>query len=202
MIKKVVCQNENDLDKAVLLIRSIIETGSTAYVDGVDACGSITAGMATQPQSTLTHLNPAAFTGNSCVAVMGAFGGRFDQELATLSSLYRWLPVFDRMVMVGRQATACVLQPGVLHRIRCVNHANPAAQTNAGFAREGPTCGLIPVGGRVSSITTTGLQWDLADHALQMGVSISSSNAILPDASEVTVQTSDNVLWTVQLHDA
>ena len=34
---------------------------------------------------------------------------------------------------------------------------------------EGLTCGLLPIGGRVDSVTTTGLKWDLTSQALEFG---------------------------------
>lgn len=201
-MKKISSQYEHDLDKSILLLRSLIETNSSGLVDSLDEEAKITVQSPTQSGSpTAAREGPAALTSSSCIVIMGAFGGRFDQEMAAVSSLFRWLPVFDRVLLMCEHCTASLLQPGVLHRIRCVNHANPADQTNAGVVREGPTCGLIPVGGRVNSITTTGLQWDLHGQALEMGAFVSSSNALRPDATEVTVQTSDTVLWTVELLD-
>jgi thiamine pyrophosphokinase len=201
VIKKVSSQNEHDLDKSVLLVRSLIEAGGTSMIDNLSDEATITVKPASEVQSTAAHLDPRALTTNSCVVVMGAFGGRFDQEMATLSSLHRWLAVFDRMVLLGAHSMAFLLQPGVTHRIRCVNHNNAADQTNAGVVREGPTCGLIPLAGRVRSITTQGLQWDLNQQALEMGVCISSSNALRAETVEVTVQTSDTVLWTIELQE-
>lgn len=199
-MKKVPSQDENDLDKSILLIRSLLETGTTTYVDSLGhGDGSIDNAKISADLDSSTALSVR--TTSNTIVIMGAYGGRFDQEMATVSSLFRWLHIFDRVVMLGDRATSFLLQPGYLHRIRCVNLANPCEQTNTGVAREGPTCGLIPIGGRVNSITTTGLQWDLREGSLQMGVCVSSSNSVRPGASEVTVETSDTVLWTVELVD-
>lgn len=194
-MKKVPSQDENDLDKAILLIRSLLETGTTEYVDCLAADSADTAKISASVESDTTH------SSRNSIVIMGAYGGRFDQEMAAVSSLFRWLDTFDRLIMLGNKATSFLLQPGYLHVIRCLNHTTSKEQANAGVVREGPTCGLIPVGGRVNSITTSGLQWDLHGSALQMGVCVSSSNAVLPGVSEVTVETSNTVLWTVQLVD-
>ena len=52
--------------------------------------------------------------------------------------------------------TACLLEPGT-HRIV------------PNMLLEGLTCGLLPIGGRVDSVTTTGLKWDLTSQALEFG---------------------------------
>lgn len=46
---------------------------------------------------------------------------------------------------------------------------------------DGPHCGLVPVQGPVAGVTTTGLQWNLADQRLEMGVFISVCNKIDPE---------------------
>ena len=209
MTKEVANQDENDLDKSILLIRSVIETGGVGYAESQWAGDSISAKATEETTTVRTPPNPTSFPGNSCVVIMGGFGNRFDQEMACISSLFRWQGVFDRMLMVGRDATAELLQPGTLHRIRCINDIHFTEEEQQQYqlgqtegVREGPTCGLIPLGGRVNNISTTGLQWDLTHGSLEMGVCVSSSNRILPQAPEVTVQTSESVVWTVQLHGA
>ncbi len=152
------------------------------------------------PGTGLDIRTSVSSTLDSTIVLMGAYGGRFDQELAAVSSMFRWLDIYSRIVMVGSNACTFLLQPGYLHRIRCVDSTHLRHQPGQAFAKEGPTCGLIPVGGVVNSITTTGFEWDLHGESLQLGVRISSSNCILPGSAEVTVETSDTVLWTVQMH--
>ena len=63
------------------------------------------------------------------------------------------------------------------------------------------TCptGLLPVGGRCDSVSTTGLRWDLDEQAMEFGGLVSSSNELLRGkggAMQVDVATSDPLLWT------
>jgi thiamine pyrophosphokinase len=115
--------------------------------------------------------------------VVGAFGGRFDQEISSIHALYKWQSSVDRMVLVGGENVAILLSPGT-HSIIPVKSV------------EGPTCGLLPLGGKVHSITTSGLQWDLQGQSLEFGGLVSSSNCIRDDADEVLIETSDYVIWT------
>jgi thiamine pyrophosphokinase len=41
-----------------------------------------------------------------------------------------------------------------------------------------PTCGLLPIGGRVEAVTTTGLKWNLDHQALDFAGLVSSSNQV------------------------
>lgn len=225
-MKRVASQEENDLDKSVLLIRAVLETGTTSYVDGLGQSvrsgkishvggDSLSMSEGSDPINERSVRAEAEGSGDcllksgasptvdslQCtVVLMGAYGGRFDQEMAAVSSMFRWLHVFDRLVLVGSNACSFLLQPGFTHRIRPVDSLHLRQQPGIAFAKEGPTCGLIPVGGRVESLTSRGLEWDMHGAALQLGVLVSSSNSILPGTEEVTVETSDTVLWTVQLH--
>ncbi len=90
---------------------------------------------------------------------------------------------------MGERCSSFLLEPGRLHRIRV------AADDRVVM---GPTCGLIPLGGKVRSVTTTGLVWNLSDEPLEMGVRISTSNSLAPGASEVTVTVSEPILWTCE----
>lgn len=226
-MKRVASQEENDLDKSVLLIRAILETGTSSYVDvlgqsvrsgKISHVGGDPSSLPVSSEcvdgSTVSEDDaeisadclvrsssaPAAASLQCTIVLMGAYGGRFDQEMAAVSSMFRWLHVFDRLVLVGSNACTFLLQPGFVHRIRPVNSQHLHQQPGKPFVKEGPTCGLIPVGGKVQSLTSRGLEWDMSAATLQLGVLVSSSNSILPGTEEVTVETSDTVLWTVQLH--
>ncbi|KAJ1415672.1 thiamine pyrophosphokinase [Ochromonadaceae sp. CCMP2298] len=151
-------QEENDMDKSVMHIRSLLDEK----------------GEKGGRESTLI--------------VLGAQGGRFDHEMAAISSLFRWQGAFSRVLLLSEDSCTSLLSPG-LHCIRPVRSS---------LVREGETCGLLPIGGPVRSVTTCGLQWNLQAEALALGVRISSSNAIPAGSEEVTVQTSEPVLWTMQ----
>jgi len=224
LVKKMVSQDENDLDKAVMLIRSVLEAAAAPHVQDLKeiqesslllhSIGEVTSveavdGPSASPKDTvIEHIDSVPLVENSSISpawdctivLMGAYGGRFDQEMAAVSSMYRWLNVFDRFVLLGSHACSFLLQPGYTHKIRPVHALHLTHQTGTLYATEGPTCGLIPIGGTVHSLTSTGLQWDMNNATLQLGALISSSNHILPSVSEVTVVTSDTVLWTVQMH--
>jgi thiamine pyrophosphokinase len=120
------------------------------------------------------------------VLVLGAFGGRFDHEVAALQVLYRHSATFGRLLLVGNETLAELLLPGE-HEIvpnKDVEH--------------GGHCGLLPIGVPVASITTTGLRWNLSAHSLSFGERglVSSSNII--DDNVIRVHTSDPVVWTTE----
>ena len=81
------------------------------------------------------------------VVAFGAFGDRFDHELAAINMLYRFHN-FERLVLMGERMTACLLAPG-----RHIIRPNPQL--------EGPTCGLLPIGGVCEAVWTSGLRWNL-----------------------------------------
>jgi thiamine pyrophosphokinase len=58
---------------------------------------------------------------------------------------------------------------------------------------EGPTCGLMPVGGAVDSVTTTKFKWDLHQDAAAFGGLVSTSNRVMM-AETVTVTSSHPLL--------
>lgn len=151
----------------------------------------------------LAHIQSmTAATGSAAqtsIVILGAYGGRFDQEAAALHALYRWTPSFGRIVLLGEHASTFLLTPGVVHRIRyCPSSQQQQQQQQEDSASlvEGPTCGLIPLANRVHSVTTTGLTWNLCEEPLEMGVRISSSNRVVEGVTEVTVETSEPILWT------
>jgi len=63
---------------------------------------------------------------------------------------------------------------------------------------EGPTCGLIPIGGRCETVYTSGLKWNLnGDIPLEFGGLVSSSNRIVDKV--VTVMTSSPLLFSFEI---
>ena len=66
---------------------------------------------------------------------------------------------------------------------------------------EGPTCGLIPLGGPVRSVTTRGLQWDLQQQSTEFGGLVSTSNRVVAAEQQVvTVECSEPIIFTAQVH--
>lgn len=125
---------------------------------------------------------------DTAIIVYGAFGGRLDQEMANLNVLYK-SPT--KIFLYNHETMAFLLPQGhhelVLHR-----------------AWEGPSCGLIPLGGCVESISTTGLQYNMSNHRMEFNGLVSSSNRLI-DATDddmgwtCTVETSHPVLFTAQV---
>ncbi|KAF0690430.1 Aste57867_18162 [Aphanomyces stellatus] len=150
-------QDSNDLDKCLSLLRNL-----QSDLD-VDASGAP------------VKLN---------VLVVGAMGGRFDQEMQNINALFQWSSIFERMTLVSDSTSATLLVPGK-HTIR------------PNFSIEGRTCGLIPIGGPCESLTTDGLKWNLSNDSTSFGGLVSTSNHVL--GSEIQVETSDPLVWTTEL---
>ena len=121
--------------------------------------------------------------------VCSAFGGRFDQTMASIQALIRhqshWNHTSTTITMYTEETCAMLLEPGILHKI----HRNSNI--------EGPHCGLIPIGQRCEFVKTNGLEWNLDNNSLEFGGLVSTSNRIIGD--EVTVLCSHPLLWTMEL---
>ncbi|CAM9973808.1 unnamed protein product [Ectocarpus fasciculatus] len=122
------------------------------------------------------------------VVGLGAFGGRFDHEMQAVSLLHAYTSRFHRLVLMGAGNVAFLLQPGLSH----------AVQPDSRF--EGPTVGLLPVGGPCRTVTTEGLRWNLEGRALEFGVCVSSSNRVVGDV--VRVVTDAPLVWTAEFKAA
>ena len=137
----------------------------------------------------------------ACVAY-GAFGDRFDHELSAIGVLYRHSHMFEGpLLLAGERMTARLLASG-----RHVIAPDPVL--------EGPTCGLLPIGGRCERVSSSGLRWNLDAQALEFGGLVSSSNQLLPRDSggssspdedleahtggweDVCVETTQPLVWT------
>jgi thiamine pyrophosphokinase len=128
------------------------------------------------------------------VIVYGAFGGRFDQEMGCIQALYKWSHQFDYNMWLYDDQTVCWLLPADR-----MNHIQlPRYDTTVkNVLGEGPTCGLIPIGGAVDSATTTGFKWDLNEDATAFGGLVSTSNRVM--AETVTVRASHPLVFTAEI---
>lgn len=117
--------------------------------------------------------------------VIGGYGGRLDQTFANLNSLY---------IEAQRQHT--VYWVDICNILLVLSQGEHIISVDV--AREGPNCGLVPIGGPVSNVTTQGLQWNVTDETLSFGKGglISTSNHVLEPT--VLVRTSHPLLWTIQ----
>ena len=121
------------------------------------------------------------------VIILGAYGGRFDQEIANVQLMYQWASRFQRLVLADHSNISFLLDPNFEHVIRPIRYEG---------IYEGMSCGLLPLAHRVDSLVTSGLEWNLQDESLELGVRISSSNRIPEKSQEVTVKTSQSIVWT------
>jgi thiamine pyrophosphokinase len=125
------------------------------------------------------------------VVVFGAFGGRFDQQMGSVQSLYCYP---DREIFLYDDTSMAVLVPaGETSLFLAVG-----ATTTKCAVSEGPSCGLIPIGQPVRAMTTTGLQWNLNEQGMHFGGLVSTSNRVTDQ--EVTIVSSEPFLFTAELH--
>ncbi len=212
-------QNTNDLQKClqlikdVLLRKDLVSSISSAHqsnsIEERDKCNEtskFSENVHVHSTSSITRPTASEIT----VVIFGAFGGRFDQQIAILDAIYQFAEDFDRLVLIGDGNCATLLTPGKPgnERISCASYdgGGQASEMSSNLRThvlelipgvEGPGCGLLPVGNRCNVVTTTGLKWNLSSQALALGELISSSNrAELP---VVTVQTSHPLLWYCEL---
>ena len=106
------------------------------------------------------------------VVVIGGTGGRFDHEIATVGLICsdRWSGV-DELEWVSSRGRAYVV------RRRRIIHGDVGA-----------TVSLVPVGGAVAGISTSGLQWELAGAGLKHGSTRGVSNVMRAPVADIQVE--------------
>ena len=129
------------------------------------------------------------------IFIYGAFGGRFDQEMASFQSLYAWGPKFNYQIWLYSDETCAVLiPPNITAQIKLPCFDNHVPDDDLG---EGPTCGLIPLGCICDSLITTGLKWNLDGVPSEFGGLVSTSNRIMEPI--VTIRASHPIVFTAEI---
>ena len=138
----------------------------------------------------------------SKVYIVGAVGSRFDHSMSNVNALYKYSSEFDQVILVGVESFVMLLEPNVEYSIK------------RNLAMEGRTCGLLPLGTMVESVTTSGLRWNLHNHKLgffnvkrlkdkdevDTNCLFSSSNEIVDDEN-VTIKASEPLIWTTVIKE-
>lgn len=133
------------------------------------------------------------YAANMDVAILGDFGGRVDHGLRQIHYLYVFQPgpayADGRVFLITSQNLSILLKPGH-HQILVQGH-------DGGII--GKSVGVIPVG-KPSFITTKGLHQDAKQLKIVLGERIIRGN-VLPGMSTIEIETSDDVLFTIDVLD-
>lgn len=145
--------------------------------------------------------------------IYGGFGGRFDQEMGVINTLFVWgnkqsfqqttLAVYDEetcafvLPEIPMKSEILIRYPAGESTLNNNDDNDDDIQSDTQVVGEGPTCGLIPIQGRCDKVITTGLKWNLGDQPMEFGGLVSSSNRVMNEV--VTVETSSPMLFTTEM---
>lgn len=171
-IQRIADQNFNDLDKALTAIPELI-----------------------------SELKEIGSSSQLQINVFGAFGGRFDQEMASIQALYRWKDEFDFRIALYTDDTFAILLPKEYrNEIHLPFTSQSLINQKNNFSSkvgEGPTTGLIPIGCRCL-VKTEGFKWNLdGSIPLEFGGLVSTSNRA--EESVLIVQSSESLVFTAEI---
>jgi thiamine pyrophosphokinase len=127
------------------------------------------------------------------VVVLASLTGRVDQAVGIFHEMFREARAasFLQIWLVSDCSLSFLLPPGT-NRIKglrdTATNARPLFTENVG---------ILPLYGP-ATISTTGLEWDVNGWESSMGTRVSTSNHV--KESEVSIETSDWVLFTIETH--
>lgn len=127
-------------------------------------------------------LDWAVAQGLTDVIILGALGDRWDQTLANL--LLPTLPALSSLhirLIDGRQQISVLRGPGRLSLTGAI----------------GDTVSLIPVGGDVTGVTTSHLEYPLTDYTLKFGSTLGISNTFVKPEAAISIATGLLVVVTI-----
>lgn len=140
------------------------------------------------------------------VCVFGAFGGRFDQVMASMSRLYHWAeePKLQSLWLYDDYTMAFLLSANCENRIELALPPLSGDDSKENHVGEGQTCGIIPLGAPCESMTLTGFEWNLTDFPSSFGGMVSTSNRIAQEENEpkgipLSVTVSSPVIFTTEV---
>lgn len=141
------------------------------------------------------HYLTTTYTIQQChtmiVLVHNGIGGRFDQQMGCIHTLYRYEQYFQRLLLVSLGNLVEVLRAGY-HTINLSQLYEPSTITH---------CGLFTLHGSVKNVSTKGLEWNLEHQTVgwKDNEMMSYCNLIADDAREVVIECEDAVVWTTEL---
>ncbi|KAK2964918.1 putative Thiamine pyrophosphokinase 1 [Blattamonas nauphoetae] len=136
------------------------------------------------------------------IFVVGALGGRFDQEMANISAMVKFQTKFQKLspklpppqiFILSNSSLITTLLPSKEISSEPSSHHHTIIQSRY----ETNPCGIIPLG-KCDHVLTTGLKWNV-NGPLEFGTFISSSNEIEHQDNPVTIDNSQTLLWTSML---
>ncbi|KAI9293071.1 thiamine pyrophosphokinase [Neoconidiobolus thromboides FSU 785] len=122
------------------------------------------------------------------IIIHGGIGGRFDHSLASIQSLYKF----------PRDITVLLYSPETLTFLLNKDQ-NHTIFIDDKFI--GPTCGLLPIGGKVEKLYTTGLKWNLDGESSYFGGLVSTSNLIDDITVTIKLESEHHIIFTCEINE-
>jgi thiamine pyrophosphokinase len=117
------------------------------------------------------------------ILAVGALGGRFDHQMANISTLYKYSRM--KIYLISFESIVFLLEAGRHSIDSCLNDMFKI------------NCGLLPMKG-AAVVKTSGLKWDLDEtFEFEFGKVISTSNRF--DKETVTIDTNVPIIFTQEL---